>query len=247
MNKHTGKIWLFLFLVTAAAAIRFSPAGDLLAIDNLKRYPDLLRGTVQDHYPVSIAAFIGIYIAVTGLSLPGATILTLAAGFLYGTLPATLYVNVGATAGAVLSFLSARYLLGNWLQAKYERQLLRFNEETNRSGSRYLITLRLVPAFPSFPINILAGFTRVPLRTFVWTTLIGIIPGTAVFAFAGEQVLSLDSPEDILSGRILTAFALLAFFALLPAFIDRLRSSKQRPEGESSGGKKELPWTKKRK
>lgn len=245
MNRRTGKMLLLLFLVSAAVAIRFSPAGDLLTFDNFKRYSRLLQAAVQDNYLVSVAAFIGIYVAVTGLSLPGAVILTLAGGFLYGTLPATLYVNAGATAGAALSFLSARYLFGNWLQEKYERQLLRFNEEMNKRGARYLITLRLVPAVPFFLVNILAGFTRIRIGTFLWTTSLGIIPATAVFAFAGEQVLSLDSPDDILSGRILAALALLGLFPLLPGLVERFRTSRQHGAAVSSEQDKETPWTKK--
>ena len=120
-----------------------------------------------------------------------------------------LYVNIGATCGAVLAFLSARYLLGSRLQESYGAQLAKFNGEMERNGVRYLLTLRLIPVFPFFLVNFLSGLTRVHLSTFTWTTAAGIIPGTVVFAYAGHQLETVHSVGDIFTGKVLSAFLLL--------------------------------------
>jgi uncharacterized membrane protein YdjX (TVP38/TMEM64 family) len=228
MIKQNKKIILFILLIAVIMLVRYSLIGELLSIENVKQYRNLLLTTVHDHYALSAVSFITAYVAVTALSIPGAAILTLAGGFLFGLLPTTLYVNMGATTGATLAFLAARYLFGNWLQTKYQEQLSRFNDEMQRNGAGYLLTLRLVPVFPFFLINILSGFTNVPLRTFVWTTALGIVPGTVVYAYAGRQIGTINAPSDILSARVIIAFAVLALFALFPALLDRFKIMKKR-------------------
>jgi uncharacterized membrane protein YdjX (TVP38/TMEM64 family) len=223
MNK---KIILLILFIIALIAVRYSPIGNVLTFENLKRNRQHLLALVQNHYLPSLLVFIAGYAMVTALSIPGAVILTLAGGFLFGTLFATLYVNIGATTGAVLAFLVARYLLGNRMQEKYQKQLSTFNEEMEKNGSRYLLTLRLIPVFPFFLINFLSGLTKVPLKTFAWTTALGIIPGTVVYAYAGQQLGSINALSEILSARVITAFAILALFALFPAVHDRIKAIK---------------------
>jgi uncharacterized membrane protein YdjX (TVP38/TMEM64 family) len=230
MNKQGKSMLLLVLFLAAIFAVRQSSLGSALTFDNLKQHRQELLLLVRDHYTLSIVLFVLLYITVTALSVPGAIVLTLGGGFLYGTAPATLYVNLGATAGAVLAFLSARYLLGQQLQNKYQVQLDRFNREMEAEGWRYLLFLRLIPIFPFFLINFLSGLTRVRLRTFAWTTALGIIPGTAVFAYAGRQIGSIDSPADILSPKVVMAFVLLACFALFPALFKRIKAARSRSE-----------------
>ncbi|HET7317732.1 MAG TPA: VTT domain-containing protein, partial [Nitrospirota bacterium] len=132
----------------------------------------------------------------------------------------------GATAGAVCAFLSARYLLGERLQQKYRGQLAKFNGEMERNGVSYLLTLRLIAVFPFFLVNFLAGLTKVTLKTFLWTTAVGIIPGSAVFAYAGRQLGSVNSPADIISKKVIAALAALGFITLAPAVWKRIRKPK---------------------
>lgn len=228
MNKQRRNILLLVVFIGVIIAVRQSPIGSVLTFDNLKQHREELLVLVRDHYALSVVLFVVLYIVVAGLSIPGAVVLTLGGGFLYGTALATLYVNLGATAGAVLAFLAARYLLGRQLQDKYRQQLDRFNREMEASGSRYLLTLRLIPIFPFFLINFLAGLTRVPLRTFAWTTALGIIPGTAVFAYAGRQIGSINSAADILSTKVIMALTLLACFALFPSLFSRIKAARSR-------------------
>ena len=223
MSPRAKKLLLFLVLAALIIGLRFSGIGDLLTLDNLQQRRDELAANVREHYALSLALYILAYIAVVAFSIPGATIMTLAGGFVFGTLPAVLAVNAAATAGAVLAFLSARYLLGTSLQERYQDQLAKFNAEMERNGARYLLTLRLIPVFPFFLVNFLSGLTRVPLTSFAWTTSLGIIPGSFVYAFAGRQLETVHRVGDILSSRMLLALALLAAFALVPAIRDRIR------------------------
>jgi len=228
MSKQKKKILLLLVLIAVIIAVRQSSIGSALTFDNLKQHREEFLVLVRDHYALSIVLFVLLYILVAALSIPGAVVLTLGGGFLYGTVLATLYVDLGATTGGVLAFLSARYLLGQQLQDKYHQQLDRFNREMEASGSRYLLTLRLIPIFPFFLINFLSGLTRVPLKTFAWTTAVGIIPGTAVFAYAGRQIGSINSPAEILSTKVIMALLLLACFALFPSVFSRIKAARSR-------------------
>lgn len=208
--------------------VRYSPAGDILTFDNLKQNRDFLVTFVQEHYGLSVVLFIAVYIITTAFSIPGDVILTLAGGFLFGIIVTTIIVNVGAAAGAALAFLSARYLIGDRLQGKYHNQLNKFNEELTLNGPRYLLTLRFIPVFPFFLINFLSGLTKIPLKTFIWTTSVGIIPGTMVYAFAGRQIGTVNSLSEVLSVNVIIAFAILALFAIFPVILNRLKSPKKR-------------------
>lgn len=229
MTKQNWNIVLLLLFIGAIVLLRLSGVGDVLTLESLQQRRDELAAAVRERYALSLALYILAYIAVVALSIPGATVMTLAGGLVFGTLVTVLAVNAAATAGAVLAFLSARYLLGESLQERYREQLARFNTEIERNGPRYLLTLRLIPVFPFFLVNFLSGLTRVPFATFVWTTSLGIIPGSAVYAFAGGQLETVHSIGDVLSTRALLAFGSLALFTLAPAIISKFRRGPSPP------------------
>jgi uncharacterized membrane protein YdjX (TVP38/TMEM64 family) len=226
MNKYKTQIILLILFIAVIALIRFSPMSDYLTFENVKNNRDVLLAFAGENYLFSVFLYIAAYVLVVALSIPGAVLLTLIGGFLFGTLLTVLYVNVGATAGATLAFLIARYLIGDRLQHRYEHQLARFNNEISRNGFRYLLTLRFLPVFPFFLINFLSGLTKVPLKTFIWTTSLGIVPGTAVYAFAGQQIGTIASLQEILSKKVLIAFALLALFTLFPVILNYAKGGK---------------------
>jgi uncharacterized membrane protein YdjX (TVP38/TMEM64 family) len=223
MRQHRNKILLILCLVAAAVVIRVSGAGHYLTFENFLKHKDLLQSYVDIHYGPSVALFILLYIIVVALSIPGSVVLTISGGFLFGTLMGVIYSNIGATAGALCIFLLTRHLLGNWLQKKYGAQLLRFNEEMERHGPNYLLTLRFTPIFPFFLVNIFGGLTRIPFRTFLWTTTIGILPGDAVYTFSGSQLGGIRSVEDVFSLNMLIVLLLLALFSLIPVLYNHLK------------------------
>ena len=162
------------------------------------------------------SAFIVVYIVQTVLSLPGAGILSLAAGAVFGVVRGALYVSIGATTGATLAFLVSRYLFRDAIQKKFSSRLETMNRELEHSGFNYLLFLRLVPIFPFFLINLAAGLTKIPLRTFFLGTIIGMIPGNFVFCNAGASLATITKMNDIASPRVLGSFVLLGLFALVP-------------------------------
>jgi uncharacterized membrane protein YdjX (TVP38/TMEM64 family) len=224
MNRALYKrIFFVVALVAVVILIRVTGLSRYLTLENLQAQKNNLQDFVGNNYWLSVVSFIALYIVVAGLSLPGATIMTLGGGFFFGALLAALYVNVGATSGAVLAFLFSRYVAGTWVQNKYPKKLSRFNHEVAQHGSRYLLTLRFIPLFPFFLINIFAGLTKISLKTFIWTTSLGIFPGSLVYSFAGSQLTTLKSVHNIFSYKIITAFCVLGLFVLAPRFLAPLR------------------------
>lgn len=225
MKPVHKKILIALCIAAAIVAIRVFGFDQLLSLETFRQYRDQLLEFTAQHYIPTVAVFILVYIVAVALSIPGATILTLTAGFLFGFF-GVIYVNIGASTGAVLAFLAARYLIGDWVQKRYGEKLASFNREIADNGYNYLLTLRFIPLFPFFLINIFAGLTRVPLATFAWTTMVGILPGSFVYIYTGRQLGMIDKPCDILSWQIILAFVLLGLLALSPVLIKKIMKKK---------------------
>jgi pyruvate/2-oxoglutarate dehydrogenase complex dihydrolipoamide dehydrogenase (E3) component/uncharacterized membrane protein YdjX (TVP38/TMEM64 family) len=155
------------------------------------------------------------YIAATGLSLPGATLLTLAAGAIFGLLWGTLLVSFASALGATAAFLLSRFLLRDWVQARFGARLRAINDGVANEGAFYLFTLRIVPAVPFFMVNLAMGPTPIPVRTFYWVSQLGMLPATLIYVNAGTQLAAIDSPAGILSPALLGAFVLLGIFPLI--------------------------------
>jgi len=160
-------------------------------------------------------SFFLVYIAVTGLSLPGAAIMTLAGGAIFGLLWGTVIVSFASTMGATLAFLASRFLLRDWVQEKFDDKLKPFNDGIARDGAFYLFTLRLVPVFPFFVINLAMGLMPIRVRTFYWVSQIGMLAGTLVYVNAGTEIGRIDSLRGILSPPLIISFTLLGLFPLL--------------------------------
>jgi uncharacterized membrane protein YdjX (TVP38/TMEM64 family) len=198
----------------------------LLTLAALKANRQALLEYYADHQLVMVAGFMAIYIVQTALSLPGAAILSLSAGAIFGSIMGTIYAVIAATIGATLAFLVTRYLLRDVVLNRFGSKLEGINKELETRGLNYLLFLRLVPLFPFFLINLAAGLTRLPLRTFFFGTLLGIIPGGFVYVNAGASLAAIDSLSGIASPRILGSFALLGLFALVPALYVKFKSRK---------------------
>lgn len=225
MRPAHKKILIALCIVAAIVAIRVYGFDQLLSLETFRQYRDQLLAFTAQHYLPTVTIFILIYVVAVALSIPGATILTLTAGFLFGFF-GVIYVNIGASVGAILAFLAARYLIGDWVQKRYSDKLASFNREIDENGYNYLLTLRFIPLFPFFLVNILAGLTRVPLSTFAWTTIVGILPGSFVYIYTGRQLGIIDKPGDILSWQIILAFVLLGLLVLSPVLIRKIMKKK---------------------
>ncbi len=219
--------WLVLALFALGVGLFFYlDLGRFLTLAALQQNRDALRQYTDSHYTTTVGLYVALYAGQTALSLPGATILTLAGGFLFGTLLGALYVNVAATTGATLAFLAARYLLHAAVERRFGPRLESIQAGFARNAFAFLLTLRLIPLFPFFLVNLAAGLTRVRLGTYVLATAIGILPASLVFSNAGRQLGSIESLRDVASPRVLGAFVLLGLLALAPVAYHRLRRGR---------------------
>ena len=211
-----GKIAIAVVIALAIGAFFYFDLGRFLSLAALKDNRDHLLAFTEANYAGAAALFILCYIVVAGLSLPGATILTLAGGFLFGSVFGTLLVNLGATSGATLAFLAARYMLRDWVEQKFGKWLEPLQQGFAKNAFSYLITLRLIPLFPFFVVNLVSGLTRMNVGSYVAATALGIIPGSFVYAYAGRQLGTINSLKEIASPNVIAAFILLGLLALVP-------------------------------
>ncbi|MDH5764106.1 MAG: TVP38/TMEM64 family protein [Nitrospinota bacterium] len=223
------KIILLSVIVIAVALFFVFDLGQYLSLESLKSNRDQLRTFYETNAAAMIAAFIGVYIVTVALSLPGATILTLCAGAIFGSVTGTLVVNVGATIGATLAFLAARFLLRDWVEKNFGAKLKPFNDGFSKNAINYMLFLRLVPLFPFFLINLVSGLTQIRLPIYFFGTMFGTLPGTFVYANAGSNLANINQLSDIASPQVLGAFALLGLFALIPTLYKLIKSKKTPP------------------
>lgn len=211
-----GKLAIVGLLGAAIFAFFYFDLKQYLSLDALQNNRDALLAYTETHYATAVVVFIGLYALQTAFSLPGAAIFTLAGGFLFGSFVGTFFVNIAATTGATLAFLAARYLLRDWVERQFGNRLAPIQEGFAKNAFSYLMTLRLIPIFPFFIVNLVSGLTRVNVGAYVLATALGIIPGSFVYANAGRQLGSINSLGEIASPRVLGAFALLGLLSLVP-------------------------------
>ena len=176
-----------------------------------------------------IASYMMTYVMVTALSLPGAAIMTLAGGGMFGLLTGTIIVSFASTIGATLACLVSRFLLREWVQGKFGDRLKTVNEGIAREGGFYLFSLRLVPVFPFFIINLVMGLTRLPLLKFYLVSQLGMLPGTIVYVNAGKEIAKIDSVASILSPGLIASFVILGLFPIMvKKIMARVRTRKEK-------------------
>ncbi len=214
------RLWIAAGAVAQLLAARASGLGELLSLDTLARHRGALSDFVAANFVVAALAYVGVYVAAVAFSVPGAVFLTLAGGFLFGAVSGTLLTVLGATVGATLIFLFARRVFGADALDRMGPKARALGEGIRRNAASYLLVLRLVPLFPFFLVNLVPAFVGVKLATYVATTAIGILPGTAVFSLAGAglgEVLALGGDFDVravLTPEILGALIGLAVLSL---------------------------------
>ena len=211
---NAARIALAAVLALATAAFFGLDLDSRLTLPALKSSLGGLRQWADQRPLASAAGYFAAYVAVTGLGLPGAAVLTVAGGALFGFAQGVVLASFASTCGAVLSCLSARYILRGWVQARFGSRLAAVNEGIKREGAFYLFTMRLIPALPFWAINLLMGLTPMPVRTYAWVSQLGMLPATVVFIYAGTRLALVDSLADVLSPGLIAAFALLGLFPL---------------------------------
>jgi uncharacterized membrane protein YdjX (TVP38/TMEM64 family) len=214
-----AKVLVFACFVVAGV-MGYYLFGDSLTLDNLADQETTLRDYRANHPVLVYGIAFAIYVAVTGLSLPGAAVLTLAFGWYFGVVRGLVLVSFASTLGATIAFLLSRYLLRDTIQAKFGDKLKSFNENLQREGAFYLFTLRLIPAVPFFVINVVMGLTPMKTRTFWWVSQLGMLAGTAVFVYAGSTfptlaALAEEGASGIITPQLLAAFVVLGLFPLV--------------------------------
>ena len=214
-SRWTMAVMLVLVVMAAVALYRHFDVGQLLTLDKLKASRDALQAAVHAEPLRTAAIFFLIYVVSAALSIPGAVILTLAAGAMFGLGWGLLLVSFASSLGALLAFLVSRYLLRDSIQARFGKALAPINEGVKRDGIFYLLTLRLVPLFPFWLVNLLMGLTPIRAGVFYLVSQVGMLAGTAVYVNAGTQLASINSARDVLSPGLLGSFVLLGIFPLL--------------------------------
>ena len=196
-------------LAALVAAYFFFGLGDYLTVEGIKQVAGDVGAYYERNPAQVIAGFFLVYVAVAAASLPGAAVMTLAAGALFGVLVGTIIVSFASTLGATLAFLASRYVLRDGIEARFGERLRTVNQGLERDGAFYLFTIRMIPLFPFFVVNLVMGLTRIGTWTFAWVSQVGMLLGTIVYVNAGTQLARIDSLSGIASPAVLASFALL--------------------------------------
>jgi len=209
------KIVIVLLIGSLFGAIYFYDLTQYLNLEYVKSNLDVFKNYYNQNPWTCALGFSGIYILATALSIPGATILTLTSGAIFGLVKGVLIVSFSSTIGATLAFLASRYLLRDSIQSRYGEKLKTINKGVENDGASYLFSLRLLPVFPFFLINLLMGLTPIKVSLFYLISQLGMLPGTFVYVNAGSQLANIDSLSGILSPGVIFSFVLLGLFPLI--------------------------------
>ena len=225
MNR--SRQFLLAALVAAIVAFFVLDLQRFLSLEQFQAQQAAIDAYYRSHPLQTALAFFALYVAVTALSLPGAALMTLAAGAIFGLLWGSVLVSFASSIGATLAFLASRFLFRDAIRQRFEDKLRAIDQGIRKEGAFYLFTLRLVPAFPFFMINLAMGLTPIPVRTFYWVSQVGMLLGTIVYVNAGTQIGRIESLRGILSPSLLISFALLGVFPLVAKkIVDAVKARK---------------------
>ena len=228
MSRSTFyKIAVLAALLLLVGLFFYFDLGRYLSLEYLKQSQARFQQLYEQHRIAVLGSYMGIYVLVTALSLPGAAVMTLAGGGLFGLVTGTLAVSFASTIGATCAYLASRFFLRDWVQNKFGEKLHTVNDGIEKEGAFYLFSLRLIPIFPFFIINLLMGLTTMPIRTYFWVSQLGMLPATIVYVNAGNELAKIDSLTGILSPSLFASFAVLGLFPLtVKKLMGRYRQSR---------------------
>jgi uncharacterized membrane protein YdjX (TVP38/TMEM64 family) len=214
-RNSVKKISIVILLAVLVSLFMIFDLQKYLTLSYLKASQERFADLYADHRLLVLGAYFLAYVLMAALSLPGAAVMTIAGGALFGFWTGLVLVSFASTIGATLACLVSRFLLRDWVQGRFGERLIAVNQGIEREGSFYLFTLRLIPIFPFFVINLVMGLTKMPLTSFYWVSQTGMLPGTAVYVNAGMELGRIETLSGILSPRLLLSFALLGLFPLM--------------------------------
>ncbi len=227
LKKIKPKYFLAALILSLLAVYLKTGAGSFFTLETLKDNREFLSSFVASSPVVASLGFGLLYVVVAALSIPGAAVLTLAAGSLFGLVYGTLIASIASTLGATFAFLGSRYLLRDFVEKKFQERMLSINEGLRKEGSFYLFTLRLIPVFPFFLVNLLMGITSFPVWKFFLVSQLGMLPGTLLYVNTGTELSKIESLQGILSPGLLLSFTLLGIVPLLSKWlVRRLRAER---------------------
>lgn len=215
MNKKLILGLLFVGLIIFLGA----NFGQHLTLENAKAQQLALADYINENFVIAAATYFIAYVAITAFSVPGAAVVTLLGAALFGFWTSLILVSFASTIGATLAFLSSRFLLRDWVQSKFGDKLHAINQGVEKDGAFYLFSLRLIPVFPFFLINLLMGLTPISVARFYFVSQLGMLPGTAVYLNAGTQLAQIESLSGIVSPSVLVSFALLGLFPVIAKWV----------------------------
>ncbi len=211
-GRNLRRTVVFVSVVVFIAAFRIFHIEDYLTLSYIRESQERLSALYRLRSFQVMGAYMAVYILIASASLPGAAVLTVAAGAIFGLVAGTLAVSFASTIGATLACAVSRFILRDWVQGKFGDRLRTVNEGMAKEGPFYLFTLRLIPVFPFWLINLVMGLTTMRLRTFYWVSQLGMLPGTILYVNAGRELAKIRSLSGILSPGLLVAFAALGVF-----------------------------------
>lgn len=214
-NKILQKLLIVFTVIAVMAAFKLLNLDEYLTLSYIKSSQAKFLDLYANNTSEVIAAYMLIYIVVTALSLPGAAVMTLLGGAVFGLWVGTIIVSFSSTIGATLACFVSRFLLRDWVQGRFGDKLSTINEGIEKEGAFYLFTLRLIPVFPFFIINMVMGLTRMKLFTYYWVSQVGMLAGTIVYVNAGKELGKIESLSGILSPALIFSFVLLGLFPLI--------------------------------
>lgn len=217
------RLILAVVIISIISIIWASGLHKCLTFDQIKKNTLWLKDHVEHHYWWTVLVYLATFITVILCGLPAAALMNILGGFLFGVIQGVLYIIVAATIGGTLFFLIVRYLIGSYLQTRFSSHLHAFNQAWEKKGWQFLILLRCIPVIPFFMVNTLAGLTSIDVRTFMWTTAVGVIPTALIFTYAGKQLGRIAGIHDIFTAPIIIALGLLALVGIVPLLISRRR------------------------
>lgn len=230
-KKACQRIVIILGLVALIVVFKFFRLEQYFSLSYLKTSKEFFTSLYSQHQVKVTGAYMLIYIVATALSLPGAVVLTLAGGALFGFVVGTVVVSFASTMGATLACFVSRFVLRDWVEKKFGDKLVNVNRGIQKEGTFYLFTMRLIPVFPFFVINLLMGLTNMSLVTFYWVSQVGMLPGTMVYINAGRELAKIDSLSGILSPTLLISFAILGLFPItVKKLMGGYRAKKGKPQ-----------------
>lgn len=214
-GKNIKKIIIAILIVAAIVIFNILDLGQYFSLSYIKQSQEKFERLYSEQSVLVIATYMIIYIFVTSLSLPGAAVMTLAGGALFGLITGTIVVSFASTIGASIACFVSRFILRDWVQGKFGDRLKSVNKGIEKEGAFYLFTMRLIPVIPFWLINLLMGLTKMPLRRFYWVSQVGMLAGTIVYVNAGKELAKIESLSGILSPSLIFSFILLGLFPLI--------------------------------